>query len=79
MISVADDKDNFCKGVGKGYREDKNGGRGTEILTCMRELEAALLTRRQCRVSDFLVAVMANGHLVFIFTHWINLPFYYHV
>ena len=57
----------------------KNGGRWTEILTCMRGLEAALLTRRQCRVSDVLVAVMANGHLVFIFTHWINLPFYYHV
>ena len=53
----------------------KSGGRGTEILTCMRGLEAALLTRRQCRVSDFLVVVMANGHLVFIFTHLINFPY----
>ena len=73
---MADERDAFYKVLGKGHREDKKGGRGTEILTCM--LETAPLTRHQCKDSDFLVTVMANGHLVFMFTHLITFHFYYY-
>ena len=65
LIPVADDRDiSYMK---------RGGGEGT----CMRGLETALLTRHQCRVSDFEMGVMANGPLVFIFTHLITFRFYY--
>ena len=53
----------------------RGGGKGT----CMRGLETAHLTRRQCRGFDTHVAFMANGPLVFIITHLITFPLYNHV
>ena len=67
------------RGWERATERTRSGRRGVEILTCRRGLETALLTRRQCGVSDFLVAVMANGHLIFIFTHLITFYFYFHV
>ena len=74
---MADERDTFYKGVGKEQRGQERG-RGTEILTCIWGLETAPLTRHQCKDSDFLVTVMANGHLVFMFTHLITFHFYYY-